>query len=173
MKQPWSRQCSRMPTAQSRRQSDATGYRFPKEDIVMTGYRNVPKRHLVVPMFLALAVAGTAHAAVADAPVGHGELPAPGYPAGSTHQGTVVMHLEVGIDGSVRRVELKHSSGHGDLDQAAMQAARRWRFTPALEDGKPVASWISVPVNFERHTGDAGPATPAQVPQGMLLATGN
>jgi TonB family protein len=136
----------------------------------MTGYRIVPKKQIIVPMLLGLAVAGGALAASADVPVGHGELPAPKYPAGSTSQGTVVMHLEVGIDGSVRQVELKHTSGHGDLDQAAMQAARGWRFTPAMEDGKPMTSWISVPVNFEQR---ASPAAPAPVPQGMLLAAGN
>jgi TonB family protein len=34
------------------------------------------------------------------------------------------------------------------LDEKALEAVQRYRFKPAMKDGKPVASTISVEVNF-------------------------
>jgi TonB family protein len=34
------------------------------------------------------------------------------------------------------------------FDTSALEAARRWRFTPGMKDGKPVEAWIQVPVDF-------------------------
>jgi TonB family protein len=34
------------------------------------------------------------------------------------------------------------------LDQKAVEAVRKWKFEPAMKDGKPVAVQISVEVNF-------------------------
>ena len=35
-----------------------------------------------------------------------------------------------------------------DLDRAAIDAARRWRFNPEVRDGVPVAGRVRVPVDF-------------------------
>jgi len=37
------------------------------------------------------------------------------------------------------------------LDAAAVRAVRKWRFQPALSDGKPVVVWVAVPVKFSLH----------------------
>ena len=50
--------------------------------------------------------------------------------------------------GTVTSAEVLSSSGHGSLDQAALEAVRRAAFTPALRDGKPVACRIVIPVRF-------------------------
>ena len=34
------------------------------------------------------------------------------------------------------------------LDEKAIEAVRKWKFEPAMKDGKPVAVQISVEVNF-------------------------
>ncbi|MDW8399760.1 MAG: energy transducer TonB, partial [Acetobacteraceae bacterium] len=55
-------------------------------------------------------------------------------------QGTVLLRLTVGPDGTVASAEVVESAGHPLLDQAARQAALRCRFDPALEAGRPVAA---------------------------------
>ncbi|HYE26377.1 MAG TPA: energy transducer TonB [Clostridia bacterium] len=63
------------------------------------------------------------------------------------YQGTVVLWLIVGPDGNPRDVKIARSLGMG-LDQKAIEAVRRWKFEPAMKDGKPVAVQINVEVNF-------------------------
>ncbi|MGH8475705.1 MAG: energy transducer TonB, partial [Methylococcales bacterium] len=41
------------------------------------------------------------------------------------------------------------SSGHEVLDEAALNAVRRWRFVPAKRAGVAQASWATVPIEFE------------------------
>lgn len=45
-------------------------------------------------------------------------------------EGAVELAVEVGKDGSLRRVRVMKSSGYERLDQAAMAAVRQWTFTP-------------------------------------------
>lgn len=73
------------------------------------------------------------------------------YPAearAAHHEGTVVLSVEVRPGGDVGKVEVRTSSGYSELDQAAVSAARGWLFTSALQDGKPVAFWYSIPYRF-------------------------
>lgn len=63
------------------------------------------------------------------------------------YQGVVVLWMIVGADGKPRDVKIARSLGMG-LDQKAIEAVRRWKFEPAMKDGKPVAVQINVEVNF-------------------------
>jgi periplasmic protein TonB len=63
------------------------------------------------------------------------------------YQGTCVLWLVVGPDGQPRDVKVARSLGMG-LDQKAIEAVKRWKFEPAMKDGKPVAVQINVEVNF-------------------------
>jgi len=40
-------------------------------------------------------------------------------------------------------------SGRGGLTEAAIRAVKEWTFQPAVKDGVPVRTWISVPIPFE------------------------
>jgi len=40
------------------------------------------------------------------------------------------------------------SSSHRLLDEAAVPAVRRARFTPARQDDRPVDAWVTVPIRF-------------------------
>ena len=52
------------------------------------------------------------------------------------------------VDGHVSKVDVTESSGHADLDEAAVVAVRQWTLVPAMRDDKPIASRISVPFHF-------------------------
>jgi protein TonB len=63
------------------------------------------------------------------------------------YQGTVVLWMIVDSSGHPRDVKVARSLGMG-LDQKAIEAVRKWKFEPAMKDGKPVAVQINVEVNF-------------------------
>jgi periplasmic protein TonB len=80
-----------------------------------------------------------------------GQTPPPRYPAtamrrGST--GTVLVRVEVGIDGTPMDVQVAKRSGSRDLDRAAIDAVRGWRFRPGQRDGQPVTSVVTIPIDF-------------------------
>ena len=64
-------------------------------------------------------------------------------------EGRVVVRMLIGLDGRVRRAEMEKSNPMFDAE--ALEAARRWTFTPALTDGKPVMVWVRVPFEFRLH----------------------
>ena len=58
---------------------------------------------------------------------------APVYPEASRRlqeEGSVDLRIELLQDGSIQSVEVARSSGHRRLDDAALAAARTWRFNP-------------------------------------------
>lgn len=60
--------------------------------------------------------------------------------------GTVVVRAHVGSDGRVLDTSLERSIPM--LNAAAVDAVRRIRFRPAERNGRPVESWVSVPVTI-------------------------
>ena len=76
---------------------------------------------------------------------------APAYPLMSRkkkEQGVVLLLLLVKADGSVGEVRLQQSSGFARLDQAARQTVKKWRFTPAQQQGKAIDFWYEMPLKF-------------------------
>lgn len=81
-----------------------------------------------------------------------GQMPPPRYPPSALRrgeQGTVVVRVEVDANGKPGGVALVRRSGSRDLDRAAMEAVRNWRFQPAQRDGHAVAGSIEVPFDFK------------------------
>ena len=75
----------------------------------------------------------------------------PGYPANVRRlgvQGTTMLRVHVLADGHVGDVEVEASAGHPDLDRAAVDAVRQWRFDPARRGTEAVAMWVLLPVEF-------------------------
>ncbi len=77
--------------------------------------------------------------------------PAMEYPAEAVRNGEtgkVVVRIEVGADGEPTAVSVVSRSDSRSLDRAALQAARRWRFRPAQQNGRAVAAAVEVPIAF-------------------------
>lgn len=77
--------------------------------------------------------------------------PAMKYPADALRNGEtgkVVVRIEVGADGEPTDVTIVSRSGSRSLDRAAVQAAKRWRFRPAQQNGRAVAAAVEVPIAF-------------------------
>lgn len=82
-----------------------------------------------------------------------GQTPSPRYPASALRrgeEGTVIVRAEIGPDGVPTSTSLARGSGSRDLDRAAVDAVRRWRFRPATVDGRPTVDTVLVPIEFSR-----------------------
>jgi protein TonB len=62
--------------------------------------------------------------------------------------GIVVVWILLDEQGRVVQAELKESSGHRGLDDAALEVAPTMRFSPAMNRDQRVKVWVSVPVRF-------------------------
>lgn len=79
--------------------------------------------------------------------------PAPSFPPEALRNGwtgEVLLRLTIGTDGRVTKVEVVRSSGYTILDEAAVDAIRQWKGTPARRDGEPVIVERILPVRFLR-----------------------
>jgi TonB family protein len=57
-----------------------------------------------------------------------------------------VLWMLVGVDGSVREVEIAESSGSVPADAAYREVVRPLTFEPASINGYPVPVWIQLPI---------------------------
>lgn len=79
----------------------------------------------------------------------------PRYPVGSRRkreQGVVVLRVVIAESGRVEDVSVATSSGFPDLDQAALQAIKLWRWAPTIRNGAPVRVAGSVVIPFKLKT---------------------
>ena len=77
--------------------------------------------------------------------------PKPHYPsiARSRHwEGLVLLRVHVTPDGHCGSLNVARSSGHDVLDDAAASAVRNWQFVPGKRGDTPIASWVTVPIEF-------------------------
>jgi protein TonB len=91
------------------------------------------------------------HEAVGSGRLGVVHRPGPRYPESARRagvQGTTLLKVHVLDNGRPVDITVEESAGHAALDQAALEAVRRWRFEPARENGKPVALWVLIPFEF-------------------------
>jgi TonB family protein len=63
-------------------------------------------------------------------------------------EGATWVKALVDTEGNVSKVELGKTSGVDALDQAALEAAKEFKFKPGLQKGKPVAVWVNFKVDF-------------------------
>jgi protein TonB len=75
----------------------------------------------------------------------------PRYPMSARRMGQsgqVLLRLFVDQEGAVREVNVVRAEPAGVFDEAAVEAARKWHFSPAMSRGVPVGMWMTLPVRF-------------------------
>lgn len=80
------------------------------------------------------------------------QKPPPEYPRAALRNresGTVLVRVAVDASGMPSDVTLEKNSGSRDLDRAALEAVRKWRFQPAQRDGQAVAGSLVIPIEFK------------------------
>jgi protein TonB len=76
----------------------------------------------------------------------------PEYPRASKRlkeTGSVVVRVWIDEGGAPQSVQVGKSSGYPRLDEAAVDAVRKFRFEPYTENGRPTAGWALIPLNFD------------------------
>ncbi len=80
----------------------------------------------------------------------------PRYPRDALRRGEhgiVLLRVQVGADGVPKQIGIARSSGSSQLDRAAIEALRQWRFRPMQVDGVDVPATGLVPVAFNLERG--------------------
>lgn len=80
----------------------------------------------------------------------------PGYPPAARRageEGTVRLRILVDERGAPRDVEVVKGSGFSRLDQAAIDAVRKWRFIAATNGTQAISAWTQVAVTFRLTSG--------------------
>ena len=62
--------------------------------------------------------------------------------------GTVVLLVTIDAQGNVLDISVERSSRNRNLDRAAIDAARKWRFNPGRRNGAPTGGVVRVPIDF-------------------------
>jgi len=55
----------------------------------------------------------------------------------------------VTAEGIPEQMEVRETSGFASLDKAALEAVKRWRFTPARSQNQSINSRVEVPIDFK------------------------
>lgn len=89
---------------------------------------------------------------LAGAHLQYANAPPPVYPRAALRDrltGTVTLQVLVDIDGRPLEASIAQSSGHRELDRAAVDhVLKRWSFRPAMKNGQPVQAIGLVPIAF-------------------------
>lgn len=83
--------------------------------------------------------------------VRYAHAPRPEYPEQARREGKegrVMLRVLVDEQGRSTSAEVDQSSGSKTLDMAAIEAIKRWRFSPARYGNAPVESWVRIPIEF-------------------------
>ncbi len=64
-------------------------------------------------------------------------------------EGVVLLHLNIDKQGNVVGAAVKESSGHGMLDNQALQTIQHWKFQPAKNGNFPVPAVVNLPIKFD------------------------
>jgi protein TonB len=86
--------------------------------------------------------------------------PPPEYPRAARHrgqEGLVVVSVRVSPEGRVIDASVAGSSGYPLLDEAALDALRRWTFVPGVRGGRAAAWTVEIPVRFRLASATARP----------------
>ena len=69
-------------------------------------------------------------------------------------EGLVWVKILVDKDGNPRdAIVIKESGAKAGFEAAALKAAKQFKFKPAIQNGRPIAVWVSIPFEFKLRQG--------------------
>ncbi len=63
-------------------------------------------------------------------------------------RGMVTVRFLVTEKGDVDRLSVVRADPEGVFEKNVVSAVRRWRFSPGIYEGRPVATWVELPIRF-------------------------
>ena len=66
---------------------------------------------------------------------------------GKKYLGTPILEASIGSDGRVQNARVTRSCGCPAGDQLLVDTVKTWKYQPAMSNGKPVASFLTLTVN--------------------------
>ena len=112
----------------------------------MHSFKNFRNLSIAALLGAATMLAGApAYAADTAAVADFNSCAKPKYPQAALkakHTGTVTLAFLIDESGTVADGKVKDSSGHADLDQAALDGIKLCKFAPGTKDGKPHQGWM-------------------------------
>ena len=85
-----------------------------------------------------------------QAPVARWQMP-PEYPYDMKSHGitgTVVVGFIIDFGGNVQDAHVITSSGHSEMDQAAVDAISKWQYAPGMKNGHAVNTRLQIPISY-------------------------
>lgn len=115
-------------------------------------------------VFMVQATAQTPVSKTASSNLSYNSQIQPVYPTDAVEnkqEGTVILRVLVGKTGAPIKAEAQpNTKATPSMVQSAINAAMKWRFNPAVENGKPIESYALVPVKFSLDESKADTAEP-------------
>jgi len=113
-------------------------------------------------------IPGTAGAKAYGRRIGIAHFCGPDYPAAAkaAHAtGTTSVHFFITAEGKVRDPGIETSSGNTDLDAAALECVKYWRYRPAVKDNLPIEAPWKANIQWSLPEPETpAPATPPATP---------
>ena len=75
----------------------------------------------------------------------------PDLPKQAGVEGLVIVDVLVGTNGRVVEAQIDPRINVPMLNESALEAARKWVFTPAIQKGQPVMVWMKLPFHYTLH----------------------
>jgi TonB family protein len=75
----------------------------------------------------------------------------PGHLKSEKISGIVTVAVVIDEKGAVTNAEINKSS-HPGFETPSLEAVRRWRFTPAMKDDRPIAARVILPIHFREES---------------------
>ncbi|MDX1442214.1 MAG: energy transducer TonB [Gammaproteobacteria bacterium] len=141
-----------------------SGFKLEKPKPSMSGIRMERPKLQVMQAPAKPASSGAAESGGETRSIQPVRMEAPEYPRSALRRGEegyVVIEFTVQTDGSTTDLEVIESEPRNTFDREAMRAVSRWRFEPALRDGRPVQTRLQHTIEFNLND-DQGSLIPAQ-----------
>lgn len=110
-------------------------------------------KHLLLAALLAATPAIAQTALPFDTPPKAVKTVAANKPSNAETAGLVSLLVTVNVEGNVTESKVLKSS-RPEFEGPAQEAVLKWKFTPALKDGKPIEAKIVVPIRFTLEAGE-------------------